>query len=157
MDLYRTFFQQLIDILREQDRFTQARVAQPQSWYAFTAGLGGRAQGVHYGFCFGQGARVRAEVYIATGDAVFNQALFEALHEDRVAIEAALGEPLSWEPLSKSVACRIAVYRSGSIDDEPEVLQQLQQWARERLLALKATFGERIARIVRTLPATKAS
>ena len=42
---YRQFFQRLMDTLREEHRFTNARSAQPQSWYHFSAGTRSASSG----------------------------------------------------------------------------------------------------------------
>lgn len=56
-EAYQVFFQELIDELREQHSFTDARVAGARGWYSFASGT----TGVSYGFTFGQGSQVRAE------------------------------------------------------------------------------------------------
>lgn len=150
---YRTFFQGLIDELREQHGFTLARSARAQSWYMFTAGIGGRAGGIGYGFCFGRGHKVRTELYIDTGDGQFNMSLFEALNSERAEIEAELPGDVSWEPLLEKRACRVAIYRDGGIEDDAETLDDIGRWGVRSLLALKSVFGERITRLARALPA----
>jgi hypothetical protein len=141
-EAYRSFFQELIDELRERHKFTGARVAQSQNWYAFASGL----SSVTYGFSFAQGGQVRAEVSIATGDAEANKALFDALEKEKAMIESQFGEPLKWERLDHRRASRVAVYRPGTID-EPETLGQVKGWAVDRLLKLKKIFGPRIAQL----------
>ena len=61
---YKSFFQALIDELREKHHFTGARAGQPQNWYCFSSGIGG----ISYCTSFTQGKRVRAEVNIDLGD-----------------------------------------------------------------------------------------
>jgi hypothetical protein len=139
-EAYREYFQQLIDELREKHRFTGARVGQPQSWYSFASGFAG----VMYGACFSQGKRVRVEFYIDQGDQDKNKELFDWLAEDKEAIEEEYGEQFEWERLDDRRASRIAVYRSGSIDDDEQTLAELRSWQIERLLNLKKVFSRRL-------------
>lgn len=71
---YREFFQALIDELRERYQFTNARVGQPQAWYAFASGL----TGITYNAAFDSEGRLRAELYIDVGNAEHNKAIFDA-------------------------------------------------------------------------------
>lgn len=137
---YQLFFQELIDELREVHRFTNARAGQPQGWYSFSAG----ARGFSYGASFAQGGRVRAEVYVDGGDAEVNHAMFALLLADREALESAFGEPLEWEALEGKRACRITIYRTGSIEDADEDLEVYRAWLIARLLRFKKVFGARL-------------
>jgi hypothetical protein len=143
-EAYRTFFQELIDTLRAEHRFTNARVGQPQNWYSFASGV----SSVTYGVSFAQGGEVRAEVYIDTEDGEENKAMFDALAKDKEAIESQFGEPLRWERLDHRRASRIAVYRPGTIE-EVEKHGEIRRWVVERLLKLKKVFGPRIAELAR--------
>jgi hypothetical protein len=139
-EAYRTFFQQLIDELREKHRFTAARVAQPQSWYSFASGIGG----VTYAACFALGNRARAEVYIDRGNADENKRLFDRLEEQRAEIEAEYGQELEWERLDDKRASRIAIYTPGSIDADEETLARMRSWMLTQLLQLRKVFGPRL-------------
>ena len=73
---YRAFFQSLIDTLREEHRFTNARKGLAQSWYNFSSGF----SGVGYNPCFVYNRNVaRVEVYIGRHDRDWNKKLFDAL------------------------------------------------------------------------------
>lgn len=146
---YQGFFQLLIDELREKHKFTNAKAGQPQNWYSFTSGT----RGFTYGMSFAQGGELRAEIYIDSGDREANQAAFDALHADKARIEAELGEPLRWERLDNRRACRIACYRTGSIDDSAEAQEEHRKWAIDRLLRLKRVFGPRLPGLAKA-PAT---
>ena len=135
---YRNFFQGLIDSLREDHNFTGVRKAQPQSWYSFSAGHGQR---IRYGTSFAQGGRVRVDVYIDNGDKDWNERLFDELEGRKETVETELQEPLEWERLDNRRACRIAVVRSGTIDDDAETLEHVQEWIIEKLLDFKRVFG----------------
>jgi hypothetical protein len=74
-EAYRAFFQELIDCLREEHRFTGARIGQAQSWYTYARGH----SGISYGSSFAQGGRARAEIYIYGGTQEHNKALFNHL------------------------------------------------------------------------------
>ena len=45
-----------------------------------------------------------------------------------------------YQPKCNSTACRIAVYRPGTIDEDPERLEEIREWAIEWLLAFKRVF-----------------
>jgi hypothetical protein len=137
---YQQFFQRLIDELREKHRFTNARIGQPQNWYSFSTGT----RGFQYAFSYAAGGRLRAELYIDTGESAQNVGALDALGRERASIESDFGESLEWETLEGKRACRIAVYRPGSIEDASASLEEYQRWAIDRLLKFKKVFGPRL-------------
>lgn len=142
-EAYRAYFQGLIDCLREQHRFTNARVGRPRSWYSFDSGI----RSISLGASYAQGGRVRAEVYLDPGTQEENKRLFDALHVQATEIEEALGEPLTWQRHDNARACRICLYRTGSID-EPAALQEHQDWHVAKLLLLKQVLLPRLEDLV---------
>ena len=142
---YRSFFQPLIDTLREKG-FTSARKGQPQSWYNFPSGYGQR---ITYGANFTGQKEARVEVYIDDHDGEWNIQLLENLEERKNEIQAALGnQTLDWQRLENRRACRIALTRSGSIDDNAATLSEIQTWMVGNLLDFKRVFGPRLAELV---------
>ena len=136
-EAYRTFFQELIDELREKYRFTNARAGQPQNWYTFSSD---NSRIYKYSTSFAQRGRVRVEVYIDTGDGGQNKQLFDSLEKEKLKIENEFGAPLSWERLDGKRACRIAIYRDGEIDDSSEKLAETKEWIVKNLLQFKKVF-----------------
>lgn len=138
---YRAFFQPLIDVLREDHQFAKVKKAPTVGWKRFTAVPG--LMGVTYNVSFAKGKEVRVEVYIDhPSGKEWNEELFNRLKERRESIEVALGGgSLSWERLDDKIACRIADYRPGTIDDDPERLDKIRAWMIDRLLAFKRVFG----------------
>ena len=133
---YRTFFQRLLDTLREQHRFTGARKGQPQNWYNFASG---NSQ-FTYGANFTSERQARVEVYIDSGDGKNNVQLFERLHQHKSDIESSLGHPLDWQELEGRRACRIATTRAGTIFDDDDTLSDIHDWMVGRLLKFKEVF-----------------
>jgi len=138
--LYQQFFQRLIDDLREKHRFTNARIGQAQNWYSFSTGT----RGFQYSVSFAAGGRLRTEIYIDFRESSKNLAALEALQAERPTLEEAFGEPLEWEPLEAKRACRIAVYRQGTIEDSTASLEEYHKWTVDHLLRFKAVFGPRL-------------
>lgn len=138
---YRTYFQDLIDELREKHSFTNARTGQPQSWYVFTSE---NSRVFKYSTSFAQGGRVRVELYIDCGDKLKNEDLLDCLSLQKAEIESSIGCPLSWERLETSRACRVAVYREGDIETDSETLSSIKSWAIQNLLRFRSTFPSRI-------------
>ena len=83
---------------------------------------------------------MRVELYIDRGDEGENQALFDWLHARREQLEDEIGEPLEWEQLEGKRACRIAVYRHGSIQSSDDDLTEIRAWMVERLIRMEAVL-----------------
>lgn len=144
---YRNYFQELIDELRENHRFTNARTGQPQNWYTFSSE---NSRVFKYSTSFAQGGRVRVEVYLDCGDETKNEQLFDCLLGQRSDIEKEFGAELTWERLDTRRACRVAIYRDGEIDADSETLAEIRRWAIDQLLRFKKVFPERIKRCTPT-------
>ncbi len=140
---YRDFFQALVEVLREQHRFTNSRKGGTQSWRAFPAGYGWR---VHYGVNFGAG-EARVEVYIDSQNKDWNESLFDTLEDRKESIEVETGE-LKWERLDNKRACKIKTVRPGSINSGESELAEIQNWMVENLLLFKKTFGPLLEELV---------
>lgn len=66
--------------------------------------------------------------------------LLEKLQQHKNQIETGIGEQLAWERLENRRACRIAIYRPGSIDDDEDTLTETRTWMIGKLLSFKETF-----------------
>ncbi len=137
---YQTFWQGVIDELREEHRMTNAKVGQPQSWYAFASGTAG----VRFVGAFRSGDRIGAEVYIDTGDDDTNLDLFNTLKPEQADIHQEMGEAMHWQELPDRRACRITTDHPGSIDSSVETLAELHRHVVDRLLRIDRVFRPRI-------------
>lgn len=136
-EAYRQYFQPLIDELREKYKFTGARAAQPQSWYAFSAGT----SGVPVSAAFTGAGTARVELYIDLGAFEANKALFDWLYTQKAEIESQIGLPLEWDRLDGKRASRISITTNGNIEDPPESLDRLREWHIQKLLVFKRVFA----------------
>ena len=133
---YRSYFQSLIDELREKYHFTGAKAGQPQSWYSFSSGV----KGITFGANFAMGSKARTEIYIDQGDAEINKKIFDALLVKSNEIENEYGEAFTWERLDDKRASRIALYREAVIDSADSELEEVRQWHIDNLLKIKKVF-----------------
>jgi len=141
---YKAFFQELIDTLREQHRFTGATKARPQSWYGFASGR----SHITYNGSFRGGNRASVEIYL-NRDKEANKSIFDSLKQSKLQIERDLESVgISWERLDDRMASRIAVYTDGSIDDSDEDLETIQVWMIDRLLKFKEVFGPYLTELI---------
>jgi hypothetical protein len=141
--LYKHFFDRLIDELRDKYEFTNAKGGAPKNWHTFGAGI----SGFTYAAVFASGGRIRVEVYIDLGKRASNVAALEVLQAQGPALSKAFAEALQWELLKGKQACRIAVYRSGTIEDKAEFLEEYHRWMVQRLLLFREVFGARLAAV----------
>jgi CBS domain-containing protein len=133
--LYLAFNTALQNELRTKTKLALRNVKSPaMSWLWLVDLPEGRTAAAHLGVSFALRDRFRVELYIDSGSAADNKALFDRLHSDRQAIEAIVGMPIQWERLDDKRASRIAVYHRGVITDTPEELEALRAWAVDKVV-----------------------
>lgn len=142
---YKSYFQELIDELRNTHCFTNARAGQPQNWYTFASD---NSKLYRYSVSFSQGGKVRTEVYIDCGDKTKNEELFDCLLSNKERIEEEIGAELNWERLDNRRACRVAIYRDGDIDMDSDALAEIKAWTIQNLLRFKSVFPRHIENCV---------
>ena len=140
---YRAFWQPLVDILRKEG-FTDATEGGSKNSKTFSAP--GLSEDLSYRVVFAGSGQVMVNLYIQRKDRKrsenkeWNEQLFDKLRERKGDIESKLGS-LSWDRMPSHMACRIAVYRPGTIDDGPETLEEIHEWVIKWLLAFRWVFG----------------
>jgi hypothetical protein len=94
------------------------------------------------------------QLYVDTQITERNKAIFDGLLAQRVQIERTMGEQVSWERLDSRRACRIAVYREGTITAPEKTWPDLADWAANQLqrfrAALNGTFERAFAEASKT-------
>lgn len=136
-ELYRGFFQSLIDTLRESHKFTQSRKASDKSWCNFSTGY----RGIVYGAAFGHRRTARVELYIDVGDGERNLEILDYLEQRMGEGESHFDQPLDWQRLEDSKACRVAIIRSGAIDEGENTLNEVRNWMIDNLIKFRSAFA----------------
>ncbi|MDE2778299.1 MAG: DUF4268 domain-containing protein [Chloroflexota bacterium] len=141
---YGDFFQDLLDVLREKHNFTNDRKAPTRNWVNFSLGI----RAVTIGANFTGQKEARVEIYLNDRDGERNFRFLDGLRLQREEIQSQLGV-LDWQPLEGKKACRIALTRPGSIDDDDDTLAEIQVWMVDNLLRFKDVFTPRLAELSR--------
>ena len=127
----------------EHPDLTQARKAYPQSWFTYPVGR----SGFSISTAFVQGALFRVELTISTGDQGKNKAAFDALYQDREAIETEVKQSIVWERLDERQASRLYCCTNGSISDDPARLEELLDWAVDLVGTFHRVFRPRVQKV----------
>ena len=139
---YSLYFQALIDELREQHNFTDARrPGQGKPYYAFASGK----TSIKYvaGF-YGKGRQVFTVLGIYSNDREKNKAIFDALEERKSKIETRFGMRLEWYRRDDIVRSYLGLWREGDIDSDERALETIKTWHIQNLLKLKEVFTPEI-------------
>ncbi len=144
---YKSYFQVLIDELREKHNFTGARVGQPQNWYSFSSGI----RGISYGVRFSQGGKVRAQVCIYQRERENRIELFDVLEKRKSEITANFGGSLVWERNAEKQESFIFIIHDGDIESSDSELEEIREWHTKNLLKLKEVFLPEIEQALETL------
>ena len=144
---YRSYFQGLIDELREQHGFTNRRAGQAQNWYYFSSGM----RGIYYEATFAANHNVYAGLYIDFEDYAENKNFFDVLKERESEITAQFDIPLKWDRRDETRYSAIRLVRDGDINAGESELAAIKEWHIAYLLKLKAVFTPEIERARETL------
>ena len=101
--------------------------------------------------------RLRAYVWINAGSGEFTNRIFDALHEDKEVIEAAIKAKWFWKGCGNRAWAWLGIATDGSLDDVPERAKELQSWAIEHRPKLKAVLNPRLEKIVGEVQAERAA
>ncbi len=140
-EAYQAFWATFLERLKKHaPGFTNAKKGLPLSWFSIGAGR----SGFSYAVAFKLRGRFGVELNIDTGDKDKNEQFFDQLYRQKDGIEQEMGIVLSWERMDNARLCRIATYREGSIEAEGQELEELQDWAVDKLIRFRDIFGNRI-------------
>ena len=143
MKAYQDFFERFLGTLKETDKsITRMSKTYPASWLGLPTGR----IGFTYSCAFTR-TGFKVELSIDDRDVRKNKERFDELERERADMEPDIGMELSWERLEDAQSSRIATYVDGSIDYNPETLDQLSEWAVNTALRFRDVFGERIKRL----------
>jgi hypothetical protein len=81
-----------------------------------------------YSVSFAAGSRLRSELYIDSGSAEENDALFNQLADHKTSIEDVYGASLVWEDLPGKRACRVADYRDDAQVTRSDKFDEYIDW-----------------------------
>jgi Domain of unknown function (DUF4268) len=138
---YREIWGRFIEKLRAKDATaTRARTGPTGNWFNTPGGLV-----VTFSR---EGPRV--ELYLDYGDAIRTKQVFDLLHEQRQAVEEAVGKPLSWERLDQRQASRVALYTDGSAELDGAELDALLDRLVDMLLLFRRVLPTFVAQAEQT-------
>ncbi len=140
-EMYQSYFQALLDELREQHNFTTARKAQGCNYLRFASGI----PGIKYYAKFQQGRSYTA-LHIHFGNYEKNKNFFDVLKERESEINARFDVTLYWDRRDDIDTCIIGFGRDGDIESDARTLETIRAWHIENLLKFKAVFTPEIER-----------
>ena len=146
-DKYNTYFQALLDELREQHNFTRARSPGKGNHCSFASGF----PGIKYGARFPNVGTVHTYLLLRFGDKQTTKKFFDALKERESEINARFDASLYWDRRDDINTSRIYIERDGTIDANESELEAIRAWHVENLLKFKAVFTPEIQLALETL------
>ena len=144
---YKSYFQGLIDELREQHGFTARRSAQSENYHYFSSGV----SGFYYEVKFARDRKVYVGLYIDFQDKAKNKNFFDVLKERESEINAQFDIPLNWERRDETRYSAVRLIRDGDINADERELVAIKEWHIAYLLKLKVVFAPEIERARETL------
>ena len=145
---YRQFWQPLLERLNREDGWN-VRTDNTASW--FTAGSGIAEVWRNMSF-YVRNREAAVELSLQTPNKDWNKSFFDLLKESRGEIEAELGTDLMWERLDDNKTSRVGIRRRGSIDADPDELDEIRAWMFDNVVRFKRVFLPYLKEVREQLP-----
>jgi hypothetical protein len=144
--LYSAFWERFLERLRaSHPGWSRARKGPADNWLSLPSPSKGGWSSYTVSFPRGpEGQQLRCELYIDSSDPAVVEQRFGTLYDHREAIEATFGDALSWEPLERRRASRIAAYGPGDIA-EVDHHDEYIDWFLSSLERLRAALDPYLA------------
>lgn len=137
--LLLNYWEAFTQYLSEQNSPVRLQKAQPQNWINVSVGK----TGFHVVAVANTQGKIRVELSISNNN---SKDYFDQLFLDKNNIEAEIGHPLSWERMTDTKMCRIAIYKEDSrsnISNQSDWDYQ-HSWLKEYVEKFCAAFARRI-------------
>jgi hypothetical protein len=95
----------------------ERKQASLQNWLSFSSGV----PGFSFGWVLQRESVLRVEIYIDKGDKAQNKEAFDALVNQKEAMEKEIGASLDWDRLEQAQASRISISRSFTFEEPQSV------------------------------------
>ena len=151
---YTAYFQVLLDELREQHNFTNARrpgTGTIANYYSFASGT----SGITYFAGFNGKGVVYTSMRISFGAYEKNKNFFDVLKERESEINAKFDSSLLWERRDDILGCSISLEREGNIESDARALEAIKASHIQNLLKFKEIFTPEIQRALDKLKSSE--
>ena len=137
---YNTYFQALLDEMREEHNFTNVRRPGKGNYYKFASGF----KSIEYVAKFTNAGTVHTYLLIRFKDQTTTKNFFDALKERESKINTRFDMPLYWDRRDDINTSRIYIERDGTIESNESELEAFRAWHVENLLKFKTVFTPEI-------------
>lgn len=144
---YRSYFQKLVDELKNEYGVTGGRTVRPSNSHTFSSGF----PGIRYKVEFSRQDKARTYIRIYQGGCEKRIPLFDALENQKEEITKKFGSDLEWQRNADKQETFISVYTDGKVESSEDELSNIRRWHIENLLKLKEVFQPEIERALETL------
>ena len=132
---YIRFWEPLLENLNAKQRWNVI-TKNPRSSYSAGSGF----SYINRVMRFTWDGEARVELVIRSVNEDWNKTVYEAIMERKGNIENSLGAELTWERLDSAKSSRVAVCKSGSIDDSEAELIQTRTWMTDYVIRFREVF-----------------
>ena len=147
-DQYRRYWKPLLERLNREDGWG-VRTDNTASWFSAGSGISEIWRTMSF---YVRNREVAVELSLQTPNKDWNKSFFDLLKESQEEIETELGAELKWERLDSKKTSRVGIRRDGSIDADPDELDEIRSWMFDNVVRFKQVFPPYLKEVRERLP-----